>query len=192
MIAMIIAGRLMSKVDTRLILLAGMLSTGTGFLMMSGLSLASHQNEIIFSGIMLAIGSGMIFVPLSTIVLSTLDPALRNEGAALFALVRNIGTSVGISFLQIMTIRNAATVQSRLTEGVRPDSPPFVLKLPEFDFASPETVGGMQTELVRQSMMVGYIDAFWFLFLLSLALLPIIWLLRPPKAARRSNPAEDT
>ncbi|MCB2073203.1 MAG: multidrug efflux MFS transporter [Novosphingobium sp.] len=181
MFSMIIAGRLMGKVDTRFLLLIGMVSTGIGFLMMSGLSLESHQNEIIASGIMLAIGSGMIFVPLSTIVFSTLDPALRNEGAALFALVRNIGSSVGISLLQIMTIRNAATVQSRLTEGVRPDNPAMDLTWPELDFTSSESLTGMHHEIARQAMMVGYIDSFWFLFVLSLILMPIIWLMRPPK-----------
>ena len=105
-----------------------------------------------------AIGSGMIFVPLSTIVFSTLDPALRNEGAALFALVRNIGTSVGISFLQIMTLHNAATVQSRLVEGLRPDNPVFGLKLPEFNFTLPQSVAALDQQVARQAMMVGYVD----------------------------------
>ncbi|MEZ5736374.1 MAG: hypothetical protein R3E09_11360 [Novosphingobium sp.] len=59
MFSMIIAGRLMGKVDTRLLLLFGMISTGTGFLMMSGLSLESHQMRS-SPRIMLAIGSGMI------------------------------------------------------------------------------------------------------------------------------------
>ena len=78
MLSMIVAGQLMGKVDTRILLMFGLFATGIGFYMMSRLSLDSHQDEIILSGIMLAIGSGMMFVPLSTIVFSTLDPALRS------------------------------------------------------------------------------------------------------------------
>lgn len=186
MCTMLVAGRLIGKVDTRILLLAGLLSTGLGFLMMSGLSLESHQNEIIVSGIMLSIGSGLIFVPLSTIVFSTLDPRLRDEGAAMFALVRNIGSSLGISLLQIMTIRNAATVQSRLGEGVRPDNPISDLRLPpDFDFSAPASLLGMHHEVARQAMMVAYIDAFWMLFLLSVVMLPMILIFRPAKVSAR-------
>src|SRR3546814_20875465 len=58
---------------------------------------------------------------LSTIAFATLAPKYRNEGTAMFTLIRNIGSSIGISVLQAMTIRNAATVHSRLVETVRPD-----------------------------------------------------------------------
>ncbi|MEZ5736375.1 MAG: hypothetical protein R3E09_11365 [Novosphingobium sp.] len=61
------------------------------------------------------------------------------------------------------------------------------LGLPDFDFTSMESLSGIHREVARQAMMVGYIDAFWFLFLLSLMLMPIIWLMRPPKARSRSD-----
>lgn len=187
MCSMIIAGRLMGKVDTRFLLMAGMISTGAGYFMMAHLSLEADKIDIVLTGTMLAVGSGLIFVPLSTIVFSTLDPALRNEGAAVFALVRNIGSSVGISLLQVMTLRNAATVQSRLGEGVRPDNPFLALGLPEFDFAAPLAVSGMHGEIARQAMMVSYVDSFWLLFLMSLALLPIILLMRGPRRAPKGK-----
>lgn len=182
--AMMVAGRLISKVDSRVPVVLGVMAMATGFLMMSGLSLDTRQIDIVLTGIVLAIGSGLVFVPLSTIIFSTLAPELRDEGAALFALMRNIGTAVGISALQIMTIWNGATVQSRLGEGVRPDNPMLEMHAPGFDFAAPDSVAGMHHEIVRQAMMVAYIDAFWLLFLLSVALLPLILLFRPARAAR--------
>jgi DHA2 family multidrug resistance protein len=181
MFSMIIAGRLAGKVDTRILLLIGMMSTATGFEMFAGFSLDVDEARIILAGVMLAIGSGLIFVPLSTVVFSTLDPRLRNEGAALFALVRNIGTSVGISMLQVMTLRNAAIVQSRLGEGVRPDNPALRLKAPDFDFSATQALAGMHQEIARQAMMVAYIDTFWFLLVLSVVAMPVIMLLRPPR-----------
>ena len=182
-VAMMVAGRLIGRIDNRFVVMLGMIATAAGYYLMSGLSLESDKWDLIVYGVILAIGSGMVFVPLSTIAFSTLDPALRNEGTALFALVRNLGSSVGISLLQVMTLRNAATVQSRLSEGVRPDNPMFHWSLPEFDFGMPAAVAGMSGEVARQAMMVAYTDAFWLMFLLSVGTLPIVLLMRasPPK-----------
>jgi DHA2 family multidrug resistance protein len=191
--AMMVAGRLIGRVDSRVPVLLGVISMATGFLMMSRLSLDTRQIDIVVTGIVLAIGSGLVFVPLSTIIFSTLEPRLRDEGAALFALMRNIGTAVGISALQIMTIRNGATVRSRLGEGVRPDNPLLEMRAPGFDFAASDSVAGMHHEIVRQAMMVAYIDCFWLLFLLSVALMPLILLFRPAPTMHRpaARPAMD-
>jgi DHA2 family multidrug resistance protein len=180
-ITMMVVGGLVGKVDTRLLLFAGLAFTGLGYMQMAAFSLDTSEADVILSGITLSIGSGLIFVPLSTIVFSTLNPKLRNEGAATFTLVRNIGQAVGISLLQVMTLRNGATVQARLSEGVRPDSPPFGLYLPDFDFLSPDTMAGMYHEAARQAMMVAYVDSFWALYVLSIVLVPIVFMMRPVK-----------
>jgi DHA2 family multidrug resistance protein len=188
MIAMVVAGRLIGRIDTRVVIMLGMVSTATGYWLMAGLSLEATTFEMVFYGVVLAIGSGMVFVPLSTLAFSTLDPALRNEGTAFFALVRNIGSSVGISLLQVMTLRNAAIVQARLGEGVRPDNPVLDLRYPEFDFGMPGAVAGMHGEVARQALMVSYTDAFWLMFLLSVAALPVIALMRgSPRASGGSK-----
>jgi DHA2 family multidrug resistance protein len=183
MAAMIIAGRMIGRIDTRFVVMLGMISTATGYYLMAGLSLESTTFEMVLYGIILATGSGMVFVPLSTLAFSTLAPELRDEGTAVFALVRNIGSAVGISLLQVMTLRNAAIVQVRLGEAVRPDNPVFAWRMPDFDFSVPLATVGMHGEVARQALMVAYTDAFWLMFLLSLAVLPVILLMRtPPKA----------
>ena len=86
-------------------------------------------------------------------------PRAAQRGAAVFALVRNIGSSVGISLAAGDDAAQRGDVQSRLGEGVRPDNPVLVLALPEFDFTMPGAVAGMHGEIARQAMMVSYIDA---------------------------------
>jgi DHA2 family multidrug resistance protein len=51
----------------------------------------------------------------------------------------------------------------------------------------------MHHEIVRQAMMVAYIDCFWLLFLLSVALMPLILLFRPAPTMHRpaARPAMD-
>src|SRR3546814_4175626 len=96
----------------------------------------------------------------------------------MFTLIRNIGSAIGISALQAMTVRNASTVHSRLVEGIRPDNPALSIAAPGFDFNVPESVARMNAEITRQASMVSYIDAFWFLFIVSLAVAPMVLLMR--------------
>lgn len=182
-VTMIITGRLIARTDKRVILVAGALCSALGFWLMSRISLEMDQASFIIAGLFIGAASGFLFVPLSTTVFSTLDPRLRNEGASVFALVRNVGSSVGISALQVMTIRNAAAVQSRLGEEVRIDNPVFSWRFPDLDPAQVQAALGLDGQIIRQAMMVAYIDAYWLLFVLSLAMIPVIALLRPARTA---------
>jgi DHA2 family multidrug resistance protein len=126
-----------------------------------------------------------VFVPLTTIAFATLDTKYRNEGAAMFTLTRNIGSAVGISMLQALTIRNGAAVHSRLVEGVRPDNP---VMTQGFDFDLPSAVAALNAQITRQAAMVSYVDAFWLLFLLTLAVIPLLLLMRGPRAGAAGGP----
>ena len=114
---------------------------------------------------------------------ATLDTRLRNEGAAMFTLIRNVGSAVGISVLNAMTIRNAATVHARLAEGIRPDNPALARYMPGFDFDVPVQVARLNAAITGQASMVSYIDTFWALFIVSLLVMPVILLMRAPGRA---------
>jgi DNA modification methylase len=51
---------------------------------------------LIRTGLMQGFGIGFVFVPLSTIALGTLAPALRTQGTGLYNLMRNIGASIAL------------------------------------------------------------------------------------------------
>ncbi|QJU60091.1 DHA2 family efflux MFS transporter permease subunit [Sphingomonas sp. AP4-R1] len=182
-IAMTAAGILIKRFDPRLLILIGFGLAALSMYQMSGFSLAMDERLMIASGLISGLGTGLIFVPLSTLAFATLPARYRNEGAAMFTLIRNIGSAIGISVLQAMTIRNAATVHSRLVETIRPDNPVMAQAAPSFDFGTPVLVARMNAAITRQASMVSYIDAFWFLFLITLAVMPLLLLLRKPKKA---------
>ena len=183
LISMMSAGLLMKKFDARILILLGFSLVGYSMYRMSGFSLGMDESLLVTSGIIQGLGTGMIFVPLTTIAFGTLDARFRNEGAAMFTLIRNIGSAIGISVLQAMTIRNTATVHARLVEGVRPDNPVMAQAMPGFDFDAPAQVARLNAAITRQASMVSYIDAFWFLFVLTLCAIPMLLLLRSPKRA---------
>src|SRR3546814_5898269 len=106
----------------------------------------------------------------------------------MFTLIRNIGSSIGISVLQAMTIRNAATVHSRLVETVRPDNPNVAKAMPGLDFSSLESLLKVNGEITRQASMVSYIDAFYALFVVIILISPLILLMRPPRKQAGEQP----
>jgi DHA2 family multidrug resistance protein len=181
LISMTFVGYLIRRFDVRLLIFAGLVLSGVSMYLMAGMALNMDETIVIVSGFIQGLGTGLIFVPLSTIAFATLDQRLRNEGAAMFTLIRNIGSAIGISVLQAMTIRNAATVHSRLVEGIRPDNPLLGWHMPDFDFDLPSSVAGLNAEITRQAAMVSYIDAFWALFVVTLAMAPMIILMRPAR-----------
>jgi DHA2 family multidrug resistance protein len=185
LVSMIVVGRIIKRVDARLLIFLGFAIAAWSLHMMSGFSLEMGQGPVILSGFIQGIGTGLVFVPLTTIAFATLNPKYRNEGAAMFTLTRNIGSAVGISVLQAMTIRNAATVHSRLVEGVRPDNPALD---GGFDFDLPGAVAAMNAQISRQASMVSYVDAFWLLFVLTLVIIPLLLLMRGPRAGAAEGP----
>jgi DHA2 family multidrug resistance protein len=188
MISMVLVGQLIRRFDVRVLIFSGLVLCGISMHMMAGFSLGMDDKLVIISGFIQGLGTGLIFVPLSTIAFATLDQRLRNEGAAMFTLIRNMGSAIGISVLQAMTIRNASSVHSRLIEGIRPDNPVLAWHLPDFDFDAPSAVAALNAQITRQAAMVSYVDAFWGLFIVTLAMAPMIILMRP---ARRAPDDED-
>jgi DHA2 family multidrug resistance protein len=182
MISMVLVGQLIKRVDARILIATGLALCAYSMHQMAGFSLGMDESVVIRSGVIQGLGTGLIFVPLSTIAFATLDVKFRNEGAAMFTLIRNIGSAVGISVLQAMTVLNEAAVHSRLSEGMRPDNPLLGLRMPDFDFNVAASVARMNAEISRQAMMVSYTDAFWGLFLVTMLIAPMIIFMRPPRA----------
>jgi DHA2 family multidrug resistance protein len=186
MLSMVLVGWLSRRVDPRLLIAAGFLIAAYSLHRMASFSLEMDESMVIWTGFIQGMGTGLVFVPLSIVAFATIPPRFRNEGAAMFSLIRNIGSAIGIALLQAMTIRNTAIVHSRLVEGIRPDNPVLDRVTPGFDFHLPEAVAQMNAAITRQAAMVAYMDSFWLLCILSLAMIPPLLLMR-----RRSGATTD-
>ncbi len=183
LVTMTLSGFLIKRFDPRLLIFCGFGFAAWSMYRMSHFSLGMDSTPVMVSGFIQGLGTGLVFVPLATIAFATLNPAYRNEGAAMFTLIRNIGSAAGISILQAVSVRSASTVHSRLVEGVRPDNPVLAQSMPGFDFDAPAMVARMNGEITRQAAMVSYTDAYHLLFLLSLAILPLLLLMRHKRRA---------
>ncbi len=178
MVSMLVVGRIIGRIDARYLIGAGLLIIALSMRMMSGISLEMNSNLVLITGVISGVGSGLIFVPLSTVAFATLTPELRNEGAAMFTLIRNLGSAAGISVIQFLTIRNGAIVHSRLAEGIRPDNTVLSSAMPNLDLGSISAIANINQQVTRQASMVAYVDSFHALFVVTLLFVPLVFLIR--------------
>jgi DHA2 family multidrug resistance protein len=179
LLCMPLVGALINRIDSRVLIVIGMSISGLSALMMSHFSLQMDSHAVGLAGFVQGVGAAFLFVPVTTVVFATIRPQFRNQGTAMNSLIRALGGSVWISAMQTLTIRNEASVHSRLTEGVRPDNPALGYSMPDFDFGLTASLEQMHGIVARQAMMVSYTSSFWLLFAIAFALCPLVLLLRP-------------
>jgi DHA2 family multidrug resistance protein len=187
MCAMFLVGRLIGRVETRLILLMGFLLTVISMWQMTGFSLYMGAAPVIISGLLQGFGLGCTFVPLNLIALSSLPRHILTQGTAIRSLMRNLGGSIGISILEAKLAQNTQIVHSRLVEQLRPDNPlvhaPY-LPAP-FSLTVPSGLAALNAEVTRQAAMVAYIDDFALMMIVALISIPLLLLIRGPRTQGR-------
>jgi DHA2 family multidrug resistance protein len=187
MIAMLFVGRLTGKVDFRLLLGTGFAITGFSLWQMTHYTLVLSQSDIIWPGIIQGLGLGLVFVPLSAATFATLTPAMRAEGTAIFSLVRNIGSSIGIALVQTLLTRNTQTAHASLAAQVTSANPALLDS--GYNLATGAGLAALNGEVTRQASMIAYVDDYWLMMLLTFAVIPLLLLVRKPKGAAAA-PAE--
>ncbi len=192
MIAMFLVARLIGRVDIRLVILTGLLVTAVAMWEMTGFSLYMGMGPIIVTGVMQGFGLGFVFTPLSTVTFSTLPRQLLTQGTAIFSLMRNIGGSVGIAIVEALLAENTQVVHSRLIEHLRPDNPLAQSQLASpYSLTDPSGIAALNAMATRQAAMVAYIDNFKLMMIMVIAGVPLVLLLRRPRAVARAAVAAE-
>jgi MFS transporter, DHA2 family, multidrug resistance protein len=192
MFAMLIAGRTIGKVDLRLTLLIGFLLTAFALWQMAHYSLDLSTSDIVWPGVLQGIGVGLVFVPLSAAAFSTLSAPMRAQGTSLFSLVRNIGSSIGISMVQTLLVRNTVISHASLAMQVTSLNPAWnnPALAAAYDTSTPGGAALLEGLLTQQAAMIAYINDFWLMLFLTLLVIPLLLLIRPP--GRSEAPDLDT
>ena len=176
LVAMGIVGRMMAKVDARLIIATGFALTAFSLWQMTGFDLQMDTGNVVWSGLAQGVGAGFIYVPLAAAAFATLAPALRNEGTAFFSLMRNLGASVGISTMEALLTRNTQIIHATLADHVSRYSQ--ILRAQQGESPSLRTLVGLNATVTKQAAMIAYNNDFKLMMILSLAAIPGVLLLR--------------
>jgi MFS transporter, DHA2 family, multidrug resistance protein len=184
MAAMVIAGQLLRYIDPRLLIATGLGITGLALNLMTGFTPDVSQATFIRTGLIQGFGIGCVFVPLSTVAFCTLAPALRTQATGLFNLIRNIGSSIGISMMSYLLVRNSATEQVALVEHITPYRQVVRDYAHELNLAATFTGRAALAQIVTaQAEAVAFIDNCKLMMFVSFLAIPLAVLVQRPRQA---------
>jgi MFS transporter, DHA2 family, multidrug resistance protein len=197
MVAMPIVGFLLSRYSPRYLMLFGLSMLSFSLFHMTNFDLSVDFHTLTMARAYQALGLAFLFVPINTAAYSGLPRDKNNAASGLMNLARNIGGSVGISFVTTGLARRAQVHQVRLTENLNAGNSQFQSALhgmtstfsgggsgPGFGGVSAQqhAYAMMQANVIRQSTMLAYIDNFWVLGIVIACLIPCVFLIRKAKS----------
>jgi DHA2 family multidrug resistance protein len=180
MVSMMSAGWLLKHFGTRTLMTIGFGLMAVALYSMSRLTLQADGSLVMVSGFVQGVGTGLSFVPMSTITFATLAPRLRPQGTPIFSLLRNLGGSVGISLIQTLLTHRTVEAHARLVENINVYNPVLQALPPEMGLQTPQGIALLAAEINRQAGMIGYVDDFRIMMAITLLALPLLLLMRPP------------
>jgi DHA2 family multidrug resistance protein len=186
--SMPLAGRLITKINPKYLLGFGLLVAAYATHLMAQFSLQADFSTIILPRIILGVGLGFLFIPLTTTTMSGIPNENMGNASAIFNLVRNLGGSFGVAFVTTLLARRTQFHHSRLVEGLTPFDRAYqsalnhALPLAPSAGADAATGTGMiYRQLLRQASMMSFNDAFYLLSIFLVCLVPLVLLMKMGK-----------
>jgi DHA2 family multidrug resistance protein len=206
MISMFAVSRMIGRVDARWLIAIGLSLCGLSLYDMTLFTLDVDEWRIIWNGFLQGVGLGLVFPPLTTLAFATVPLRVRTEGAALNALMRNLGASIGVASLVALLDRNVQINRSEIAEHLTPFSPfwrfgsiPMQNGVPisrerlidywtpmmgGYPFGSVPTddpnklIGMWAEELNRQAATIAYLNDFRVLAVSAVLFIPLLFFMR--------------
>jgi DHA2 family multidrug resistance protein len=185
-------GRILNKVDLRLLTIIGIVSCAAAVWWMTNFYLQVSFGTFALGRAMQAFGLGFLFLPLNALGFRDVPKERTNYASALINLARNFGGSVGISFASTLVTRREQFHQVNLVEYLQPLSPAFPHFTQQLSQATPGSdVTAQAYQLVtQQAALLSYLDAFKAVAVVFLLLLPLLLLVKPGAATSNAHAAE--
>lgn len=184
-----IVGRLMQKIDMRLIIAAGLVIFALGSWQMTWITKEYDFYELLIPQILRGIGIMFAMVPTNTIALGTLAPELVKNASGLFNLTRNLGGALGLAVInQVLNERtdlHISRLHERVTWGNATATETLNMltqRLQGLGDASLMAMKQLSQIVHRQAVVMGYGDAFFMLTLFYLGLSLLVMVLKKPAA----------
>ena len=183
MVAMMIVGRLIGRIDPRIFLLIGLGLSSLSLYEMTMFTPDVSSGTLLINGIVQGTGLGFLFTPLSTVTFATLPAHLRTQATGLFSLLRNLGSSIGVSVVIFMLARNTQIMHAELVHNASPLNPALRI-FPADQIWNLKTLAGraaLNMEITRQAEIIAYMNDYKLLAILTLAAAPLVLLLGKPQ-----------
>jgi MFS transporter, DHA2 family, multidrug resistance protein len=196
MLMMPLVGALSGKVDARLMIAIGLAGTAIAMFHMSGFDADIDYTTVAWARIYQSLGLALLFIPINTVAYQAVRPTKNANASAIINMMRNIGGSVGIALMTTFIARREQYHQNMLVEHVTPYSAQtsrMLQRLQQVYLGAHASVADalhhaqaqVYAMVQTQAAVLSYIDAFWVMGALLLAMTPLVLLLRkPPRDGR--------
>ena len=173
------------RIDPRLTMTVGFALQAYSGWVMAGFNIEVAVSNVLWASAIQGLGVGLVWIPLSIIAFATLPKALIPDGTAIFHLLRNMGSSIFISFSVALVIRESKRSYSEISSNLSPFNK--ALQLPDMPDLSSLTnqsaIAALDQEVLRQATMIGYIDAFVIFAAAAAIAIPLVAFVRTQKPA---------
>ena len=191
-IAMPIIGAIMVKFDSRKLLGLGLGVSAITLFMFSRLSLNTGYWDVFWPQLIQGVALGLVWVPLTTITMDPIPKETMGNATSIFSLTRNLGASMGIASVTTMLARGQQrhinvlgahvnpydSQAGRLSRGFRAA---FLNSGSDLYTASRQSTAAMFGMVQRQAAMLTFVDIFWLLGAIFVAMIPLVLLMKRPK-----------
>jgi len=177
--AMLVAGRLMGRVDPRALIFFGLALCSFSLYHAIDFTPDTSARTIVWTSVVQGFGLGFMFVPLNTVALATIPPALRTQGTAMWTLIRNLGSSIGVSVVIANLTNKTIMMHAHLAESVTPFNQAMADPLAAMLDPSTDTGRALLENLItQQATIIAYANAFKLMMIATLLAFPLILLIR--------------
>ncbi len=198
MVTLVIAGRLINKVNPKGILAFGIIVCAYATYLMSQFNLYADFYTVSWPRIVLGVGMGFFFIPLTTLTMSGIKKEEMGNATAIYNLLRNLGGSFGVAFVTTTLSRRAQFHQFRLVEHLTPFDTAYQMasnqtkQILEYRGvgSSISEYGGLNAiyeQFIRQASMMSFNDAFYLTSIIMICILPLVLLMKRGKVSAPSE-----
>jgi len=189
LVAMPIVGLLIPKINSKGIIITGILVTVWSTYLMSEFNRMADFSTVVWPRIFMGFGMGLIIIPLTTLTLSRIGREGMGNATSIFNLVRNIGGSFGVAFATTILTRRTQFHQARLVDHLTPFDMPYALgssntaqalQYRGFDpaLSGQGGLGAIYDQLLREASMMSFNDVFYILSVMMIMTIPLVFFMR--------------
>jgi DHA2 family multidrug resistance protein len=182
MLATLLSGRILRVLSPRAMIGIGLAMSAYALYEMTLWTQDVSPWDILSAGFVQGFSLGIVYVPMATITFLTLAPEMRTEAAGVYAMIRNLGSAIGISVTGALLVSNTQINHEFIAAAITPFN--HLLSGGAWNPASLSGAAALNAQVTRQANMIAYLDDFRLMLVLTLLEIPLVFLIRGAAPAR--------
>jgi DHA2 family multidrug resistance protein len=188
----VVGAVLIPRVQVRWLILFGLIVSALALWHLTTLNLQVGYSDLAWARAYQAFGLAFLFVPINTAAYTGIPPGKTNNISALMNLARNLGGSFGIAILSTVLARRSQfhiNTMGYYTSDYNPNATSWLNQTTQYlqqqgataVEAAQQARGLLWAQVQRQATMMSFLDAFYFLMIIVVLVMPLVFLLKKNK-----------